>query len=858
MQKRNVNQRIVFIFCMGLMLSWGIFSFIHNWEQSRIAQEFEYRAAGYAAAIQKELDTVEKAVADVRFLIEHDINLEHDNPLNAEDFMPESERLLINDPQLLSVAWAIFEPAVSRQNSLRVLYVKKGNYSDAVNNDIRVGDVYYDDHVAEGVSSHQNRLIQPLVDKDAHARGNELNFVALVSDHSQGENPQAVQLNDQSKVSVRGKLIGALITEWYVDGLIERALEKMPVSDLDLSLLMMRDDDSKQEVYSHLSRSRTADQMDIHTHLQDKIPFSFAGQKWLLCFEAAPKFLKDRPAILAWQSLIFTLLLTLFIAWRMHRSNVNFMLIEAEVKARTSELEASQQALLSSNQRYSTLVEMSYTGILVLQQGKVLYANPYIAERLGYANRADDMIGHDLLEFIYMEDQKLVNERLEDMSLHGANYLHTEERYQSGSGHLMYSETSSTCIDYEGQSAVLMVVQDVTERHLTESKLQHIDRVESLGVLAGGIAHDFNNILAAILAHASLAASHVRNESPMRSSLDAIINASNTAASLCNQMLAYSGKGQFVIQPIDLSQVARDMGTLIDVAIAKNVRINYQLSEAMPAINADIAQIQQVVLNLITNASEAMEAKHNDRNVEKRISIKTGVMPIDDDFLANHIGYEYIERGRYYAFIEIADVGCGMDDETKQKMFDPYFTTKFTGRGLGMSAILGIIKGHRGGMRIDSIVGQGTTIRVVFPVSSQSPANNIVQPAMQVEKKALTGVVLIIDDELMVRTAASMMLEELGFDVMAASDGPEGVELFRLHHDKISAVLLDLTMPNMDGQLCFEALKGIQADVCAILSSGYSEVNITEELSDLGWAGFLQKPYSIDVLEEKMQRVLSA
>ncbi len=831
MLKVNAKHRITLILCFGLLLSGAIFAFIHSWELSRFAKEFEYSVSSYAIAVQKELESVEKTVADVRFLIEHDINIEHDNPQEPEDFMPMAERLLIDDPQLLNIAWGVFESTATKAESLNVIYAKKGNHSSLIHKDF----VYLDDsHAGITYLPQQGRLIQVQVERDKHSHVNALNFIAAVSSQM------------QTGALLATTQIGAVITVWDIEGLIERALDGLPTASQQISLFLI-DGDRKELVYSSSGHSHDS------TDLYHEVSFSFSGQNGQLNFTATPQYLKDHPTVLAWQSLALSLFLTCFIVWGMQRSRKNFMLIEEEVIARTAELEASQQALLTSNQRYSTLVEMSHMGILVQQRGTLLYANPYIAEKLGFADQADHLIGRNILEFIHPKDQFTVAERIEDMLKNSTNYLHTDECYIYPPEGIMYSDTSSVCIDYEGQSAVLMVIQDVSQRHLTESKLQHIDRVESLGVLAGGIAHDFNNLLSAILAHASLMQSqpdtsmHARK----RSSVDAIIDACHTAAGLCNQMLAYSGKGQFIIAPVNLSQVAKDMGNLIDVAVAKQVTINYQLSQSLPAIDADISQIQQVLLNLITNASEAIDV-HGERSEVKLCTIKTGEMQVDDEFLSDYFGYQYLEETRY-VYLEVSDTGCGMDKETKLKIFDPYYSTKFTGRGLGMSALLGIVKGHHGGIRINSTLGLGTVITVVLPISS-----HVVTKPKEVMKKApephhrFNGTALVIDDELIVRTSATLMLEELGFEVMTSNDGVEGVELFSKYKDQISLVLLDLTMPNMGGEECFYELKRIRTDINVILSSGYSVKDVTEKFVDAGLAGFIQKPYSLDDLEEKI------
>ncbi|MFQ5518389.1 MAG: response regulator, partial [Mariprofundus sp.] len=435
-------------------------------------------------------------------------------------------------------------------------------------------------------------------------------------------------------------------------------------------------------------------------------------------------------------------------------------------------------------------------------------------------------------------------------TLHRGKAWHGDFTNQSKDGRFYEVTQSITPIVTEDGSITgfSAVQRDVTEHRRMQEKLQHTDRVDSLGVLAGGIAHDFNNLLTAILGNAALALRKLDATSPALKYLSSIENASHSAADLCKQMLAYSGKGKFVVKPVNISELVENMGKLIDVSLAKNVVLKYHLSEHLPLINADVAQMQQIVLNLITNASEAIEGKSG------VISIATGAMQVDADYLNGCIGSGTIEPGRYIS-LEISDTGCGMDAETQKKIFDAFFTTKFTGRGLGMSAMLGIVKGHQGALRIYSEPGDGTTIKIIFPISDEQVAR--AEPLRDTAPKwVFSGTALVIDDEETVREVASVMLEEVGFEVITANDGVEGVEIFSQNRDKVELILLDMTMPKMGGEACFSELRRIQPDVKVILSSGYNEQDATSRFAGKGLAGFIQKPYAPEALVEKLQEIL--
>ena len=392
------------------------------------------------------------------------------------------------------------------------------------------------------------------------------------------------------------------------------------------------------------------------------------------------------------------------------------------------------------------------------------------------------------------------------------------------------------------------VQRDVTHLRQVQHKLQHMDRVESLGVLAGGIAHDFNNLLTAILGNASLAASKLDEHSPALRYMHAIEVASHSAADLCRQMLAYSGKGKFVVEEVNLSELVEDMCTLIDVSIEKNVVLKYQLAEQIPAIKADVAQIKQIILNLITNASEAIDKKSG------VISVTTGVMQVDSEYLNGCISAKTLKEGRY-VFLEVSDTGSGMSKETQKKIFDPFFTTKFTGRGLGMSAMLGIVQGHHAGLRIYSEEGKGSTIKIAFPIAGEL-ADNMANTEVVPTWKG-SGTVLVVDDEETLREVASFMLEDIGFTVITANDGMEAVSIYREYQNQIKLVLLDMTMPKMDGAGCFRELRNINPEVCVLLSSGYNEQDATTRFSGKGLAGFIQKPYSANDLRRKLEEILS-
>ncbi len=408
-----------------------------------------------------------------------------------------------------------------------------------------------------------------------------------------------------------------------------------------------------------------------------------------------------------------------------------------------------------------------------------------------------------------------------------------------------------------GMSYVNIYGHDITSerraeeaRHKLEAQIQHTQKLESLGVLAGGIAHDFNNILVGILGNADLALLDMSHVSPARETVEEIKKAAIRASELTNQMLAYSGKGRFLIEPIFLNELIVEMGHMLKLTISKKASLKFDFDDNLPPIEADAAQIRQIVMNLITNASDALGDKNG------IITITTSLMDIDKEYLETFVADDKLPEGLYVS-IEVSDTGCGMDSETLSKIFDPFFTTKFTGRGLGMSAVLGIVRGHKGAIKIYSEPGKGTTFRVLFPASKQTEAPKENTSAERLKSPLGQGTVLVVDDEPSVRTVVKRMLEKSGFDVLTANDGREGLERFKEHADEICLVILDMTMPYMNGEEVFREIKKIRKDIRVILSSGFNEQDATNRFAGKGLAGFIQKPFQIGKLLEKIREVMN-
>ena len=381
----------------------------------------------------------------------------------------------------------------------------------------------------------------------------------------------------------------------------------------------------------------------------------------------------------------------------------------------------------------------------------------------------------------------------------------------------------------------------------------HAQKLESLGVLAGGIAHDFNNLLTAVLGNLDLSLQDIEGDSPIRPSLEQAMKATNSAADLTKQILAYSGKGRFIFGRVDLNAIVNSNADLFRTSVARTASLEVKTATDLPRIQADPAQVQQVIMNLVTNASEALLSQAG------TITIATGTEECSEARLNASRLEEKPQRGKF-AFVEVVDTGQGMDAEGLRKLFEPFFTTKFTGRGLGMSVVLGIMRSHKGAIFVDSKPGRGTAVRVLFPACEGS-ADRVSGDGRAVFQGAETGsvrksTILMVDDEEPVRRLCVAFAERLGYLPISAADGEEALEIFRCRSHEIDCVILDLTMPRMDGVRTFREMKRLAPDIPVVLSSGYSEEHARSLFGNEGLAGFMEKPYRLSAFEEKVKAVL--
>jgi PAS domain S-box-containing protein len=572
---------------------------------------------------------------------------------------------------------------------------------------------------------------------------------------------------------------------------------------------------------------------------------------------------------------------------------------EEELRQRNEELAAAHRALDLERRRYQELFEFAPDAYLVTDpNGIVRQANQSASNLLRVAPKF--LAGKALAAYIAPENRSEFRALLRDMGSRTGSRT-VGFKLQPREGPQVDAEvTYSLSPRNNGEpSGIRWLVRDVTQREemariqmlnaeldsrvadrtadLTEAQMlaldlaekeqaarraaefsdaqsRHVQKLESIGVLAGGIAHDFNNLLHVVLGNADIALSNLPSGSPARGPVEEVIRATLRAADLTRQLLAYSGKGAFVVRELDLSTEVREMATLLRTSISKQATLSWELSPSLPAVSADPTQIRQIVMNLITNASDSLGEDGG------TITLRTGVAQPDElrgqGFGLPLEGENSVPPGTSsLVFLEIGDTGTGMTRDTLSRIFDPFFSTKFTGRGLGLAAVMGIVRSHKGLIRVRTAPGEGTAFRVLFP-AVRGAAPKIGRPTAERSDWHGSGTILIVEDEEGVREVAERILQEIGFQTISAEHGRRALEIMEEIGDSVTAVLLDLSMPRMGGAETFRRLRARRPELPILMMSGYTEQVVAPQFSGLGPGptGFLQKPFLAEDLIAVLRR----
>lgn len=518
------------------------------------------------------------------------------------------------------------------------------------------------------------------------------------------------------------------------------------------------------------------------------------------------------------------------------------------------QLRDEHRALAESESRYKTLLNTSPNAIGVHRDGKWVYVNP-AAVKLFAAASLEEIVGTNVMDYVHPDHHAMVIERMKAQREKNAAVPVVEEKLVRRNGEVFLAEVQSSPVSFEGQLSFLTACLDISQRKKHEEEkfsllrqLEHAQRLESLGVLAGGIAHDFNNLLAAILGNVELARMEVDESPKVKEHFDNLEEICDQAAKLSRQMLFYAGKGNYELSVLNINNTVRSMAKLIRASVGGNVEMLLKLDSTVPNVEGDPSQIQQLILNFIVNAAEAIGSDSG------TIKLTTKVEHAKRHLLDELYNGTNLSEGDYVV-IEVNDSGCGMDEELMGKIFDPFFTTKEAGTGLGLSAVLGIITAHRGAVQVISKPERGTTFRILIP-STDKPAATRAVRTFEMEEWQGEGTILVVDDDPAIRSIVTSLVKKLNFDSITANDGQEGINQFRKHHKRLVAVMLDMTMPQVGGMDAMMEMRRIDSSIPIILVSGYSENESSRLVSGEQPDAFLQKPFRAKEMKKCLYQVL--
>ena len=875
----------------GTALSVGTGWWLHCEEEDRIHQEFISRTHSLVNIVQQVLVSREEALLNLRDLYHHSSDVTRD------EFALAAGDLIERKPGLIALLWAprvtpaqrqLFETEANTAETTgyKIHHLAKGQRIPPPEN----AETFPIARIAptgmfqvegldlislpvwpvlqESITTGQIRFSEPpgALIRDAHK---PTCLLAIPVYHNTVPRVEA-----ERTAQLRGFVIGL----FDPTVLLDLTTGRLPNQDLEV-LLVERHKSGNIRPLHHLPAVGTAPMPNAFSvdetkyDLHYKIASEFGDGDWELWARPGPAWTSGQRTfhkyITGCFGLLFTGLLATYLLSLFRKTDA----IEVIVAQRTAELTNAQnqlrddisqrtkteQSLKASEERYRILISQSADAIWLLEllppvpvhlplesQLEQLLTNARIAECNNPAaqiyghKQPSSILGRDLAYFAPHSHQR--HETVLRAFLQNSHHLAEHEAWDNSPGGetRVFQHNLIGLIEDDQLVRIWITERELThhrqleqERQTLERQLSETQRLESLGVLAGGIAHDFNNLLTSILGHASLGRAEIPPDSPLDVHFAEIETASRNAANLCQQMLAYAGKGRFVVKPQNLSQLVTQTAQLLQTTISRHCVLNFQLEEGLPLVMADAIQIQQILTNLVLNASEAIGTRGG------QINVSTGLIhPDASTFLG--CPYAPAHPAAAYVYLTVQDNGPGMDTVTTSRIFEPFFTTKFTGRGLGLPATLGIVRSHQGALRVESQPSQGASFTLFLPVVDPNPSAN--KPETNTPWEA-EGTLLIIDDEASVRGVAERMARSLGFSALSAPDGDHGVELFRHYQPNITAVLVDLSMLGLSGEETMQKLRAQSPTVRLIAMSGY---NAPATLAVPGVQPvFLAKPFNI-------------
>ncbi len=531
----------------------------------------------------------------------------------------------------------------------------------------------------------------------------------------------------------------------------------------------------------------------------------------------------------------------------------------ASILSAALERRRMEERLRSSEARYRFLADNALDVISLHDAtGRYLYASPAVHRMLGF--RPEEMVGCGGGVFLPPEDQDRMGEATRRLAAGEVTALTMQHRLRKKDGGFLEVETVSSSVPggRGGAPRIVRITRDLTERKMMESRLFESQKLETIGMLAGGIAHEFNNLLVGITGTAEMLSHLLAGNDEAAGYLGMIDRMGARAAELTRQLLAYAGQGRRRPEVLSINRIVREDLPVLKATLPPSVEVRLELAGDEPAIEADLLQVKQAVMSLCLNAAEAMPGG-GVLALRTRKEETSADGPPSPGFSggegAGRTTGSGIPTPGPKAVLEVSDTGCGMDAETLARIFEPFFSTKFVGRGMGLAAVRGIVESHGGSIRVTSEVGKGTTFSLSFPAASVKAPAEDERPAAPHRG---TGIILVADDEEDVRMMVRAMLESLEYRVLEARDGREAVDLYRERSGEIDLVLLDMMMPGMTGEEAFAEIRRISPSARSVLMSGYDDRGRIAQVVDSGFSGFLQKPFRRWELGQKVSDALGS
>lgn len=849
----------------GLALSFGLWREARSREELRRDADFERQVSSRHALIRETLGGYEDCLLGLRLL------LTHYGAISQAEFAEAVKQQLTRHPGFLGVQWAPEVAVAERadwEKSHRTAIPNGIRERTRGGSDIVAGmrDRYFPIVFAEPYESNRHVIGSDIIASPlkadverAFATDGSVMSGRLKLVYETGPNDGVVMIcpvylpKKDGEPRRRGS--GVLLGVFRVADLLAQPWNRAGSRRLDV---MFVDESatqaSRRMLFCHLADGGTVPtEAQFLAGIHRDVSLPIAGRNWRIFYRPANGPGSDDgsflPMVVLTCGLVITGLGTAFLSSRLRRT----ALIEQQVHDRTAELTESRRQLSSLMQSLPGMAfrcryDDSLT-VLFASDGTGVLTGWAPEEFVSGAMQFRDVIHPEDLPHVRENTRKALAERSDFEQIFRIRTRAGVERWMLSRGRGVYGPDGKLEM-FEG------LVIDITAQKLAEQERLTLERrlldgqkLESLGLLAGGIAHDFNNLLATVIGNSNLLRLDPSLVGSASTKLDAIENAAQRASDLCRQMLAYAGKGRFVIEAVDVSSLVENLVPLLDVSVAKQAHLRLALARELPPIRADATQVRQIVMNLVLNAADAVGERGGE------IAISTGIMIADSALLRGcPVGADLMPGN--FVFLEVRDSGCGMTAEVKAKIFDPFFSTKLAGRGLGLAATLGIVRGHGGALLVDSTPGVGSTFRLLLPAargafSVQPP------PVLKSGDWKFTGRALVIDDDEPVRIVAAGMLKSIGASVQTAPDGQSGIELFRSNPAEFDVVLLDLLMPGMTGEETLKVLRTLRADLRVLVISGFSDSDVMQRLAhDRGPFIFLHKPFTRAALIAALRQLL--